>query len=120
MAIFTPARLPELDELSRLIESFPVGPRVRVLGRVDVDDMWLGSRANPRGVDLMRNAPRHPESRGTYLVGGQRISRRLPWFAGDPERGLELESRVLIDAMERELLPARVAIAIDCHSGFGL
>jgi hypothetical protein len=193
MPILSPARLPELDELSRLIESLPEGARVRVLGRVDVDEvslpifsvtlgasdpgapclafvggvhglerigtqvvlaylktlsvrlswdrvlsdllervrlvfvplvnpggMWLGARANPRGVDLMRNAPRHPDSHGTWLLGGQRLSRRLPWFAGDPERGLELESRVLIDAMERELLPARVAVAIDCHSGFGL
>jgi hypothetical protein len=193
MSLLPRARLPELDELLRLIESLADAARVRVLGRVDVAEvslpifsvtlgssepdapslafvggvhglerigaqvvlaylktlsvrlswdrvlldllervrlvfvplvnpggMWLGSRANPRGVDLMRNAPRHPDSHGTLLVGGQRLSRRLPWFAGDPERGLELESRVLIDAMEREILPSRVAIAIDCHSGFGL
>jgi hypothetical protein len=82
--------------------------------------MLLGRRANPRGVDLMRNAPRHPQSRGTFLLGGQRLSARLPWYAGDPERGLELESRALIDAIERELLCSEVALAIDCHSGFGM
>ncbi len=82
--------------------------------------MRLGTRANPRGVDLMRNAPPHPDSRGTYLLGGQRLSPRLPWYAGEPERGLELESKVLIDVIERELLCSRVSVAVDCHSGFGL
>src|SRR5690606_499990 len=54
---------------------------------VNPGGMWLGTRANPRGVDLMRNAPRHPEGRGTFLVGGQRLSARLPWYAGESERG---------------------------------
>jgi hypothetical protein len=96
--------------------------RVRLLfvPLVNPGGMLLGTRSNPAGVDLMRNGPRHPESRGSLLLGGQRLSRRLPWFAGDPERGLELESRVLIDAVEREILPSRVSIAVDCHSGFGL
>src|SRR5690606_2305856 len=41
---------------------------------VNPGGMVLGTRSNPRGVDLMRNAPPHPESRASFLVGGQRLS----------------------------------------------
>jgi hypothetical protein len=78
------------------------------------------TRANPRGVDLMRNAPPHPEARGTFLVGGQGLSSRLPWYRGMPERELEVESRALVHVIEREVLTSQVSIAVDCHSGFGL
>lgn len=81
--------------------------------------MLLGRRANPRGVDLMRNAPRGQGGRGTFLVGGQRLSPHLPWYAGDPDQG-ELETRALFGLIERELLCAEVSLAIDCHSGFGM
>jgi hypothetical protein len=87
---------------------------------VNPGGMALGRRANPRGVDLMRNAPRHPQGHGSFLLGGQRFSSRLPWYAGEPERALERESRALIDVIERELLCSDVALAIDCHSGFGM
>jgi hypothetical protein len=79
----------------------------------------MGKRSNPRGVDLMRNAPVHPDGRGTFLVGGQRWSPRLPWFRGD-SRTMEVESRALCDFMEREVLTGSPAIAVDVHSGFGL
>lgn len=81
--------------------------------------MLLGRRANPRGVDLMRNAPRGAGGRGTFLVGGQRLSPRLPWYAGDPAC-LERETEALFGILERELLCSDVALAIDCHSGFGM
>jgi len=82
--------------------------------------MIAGTRSNPRGVDLMRNAPPHPDSRGTYLVGGQRLSARFPWYAGEPEKSLEVESKALVTFIEREVLPSRVSLAVDCHSGFGM
>jgi hypothetical protein len=96
--------------------------RVRLLfvPLVNPGGMALGTRANPRGVDLMRNAPPHPEARGTFLVGGQRLSPRLPWYGGSPERELELESRALVQVVEREILSSDVSIALDCHSGFGV
>ena len=81
--------------------------------------MLLGRRANARGVDLMRNAPRGAGGRGTFLLGGQRVSPRLPWYAGDPAC-CEPESRALFEVIERELLCSDVALAIDCHSGFGM
>jgi Zinc carboxypeptidase len=82
--------------------------------------MWLGQRSNPRHVDLMRNAPRALGGRGTFLVGGQRISPRLPWYAGDPAQGMEAESAALVQLIESELFGAETSLAIDCHSGFGM
>jgi hypothetical protein len=94
--------------------------RLVIVPLVNPGGMWLGTRGNPRGVDLMRNAHVHPDARGTFLVGGQRLSRRLPWYAGHPERGMEVESRALVELIEREVLGAPVAVALDCHSGFGM
>ena len=45
---------------------------------VNPGGMWLGTRANPRGVDLMRNAPVDALEAVPFLVGGQRLSARLP------------------------------------------
>jgi hypothetical protein len=79
----------------------------------------LGTRANPNGVDLMRNAPVHLESRASFLVGGQRLSPILPWYMGNAET-MEPESAALCAYLERQLLASHAAIAVDCHSGFGL
>jgi hypothetical protein len=81
--------------------------------------MLLGRRGNPGGVDLMRNAPRGAGGRGTFLVGGQRVSSRLPWFAGT-EGEPEPETRALFSLMAQEVACSKVALAIDCHSGFGM
>jgi Zinc carboxypeptidase len=81
--------------------------------------MLLRARSNPRGVDLMRNAPRGQGGRGSFLLGGQRLSAKLPWFAGS-EGESELENRALFAIIQREVLCSRVALAIDCHSGFGM
>lgn len=104
--------------------------RVRLLfvPLVNPGGMLLGSRSNPRGVDLMRNAPRGEGGRGSFLLGGQRFSPRLPWFAGDSTHGAgagdvahcEPENRALFEVIERELLCSDVSLAIDCHSGFGM
>jgi hypothetical protein len=80
--------------------------------------MLLRWRSNPRGVDLMRNAPRGQGGRGSFLLGGQSFSAKLPWFAGN--HGSELENRALFEIMQRECLCSDVSLAIDCHSGFGM
>lgn len=77
-------------------------------------------RSNGRGVDLMRNAPPHPDSQASLLVGGQRISPKLPWFAGWPERRMERESHALCELIAEQVLPGAPSIAVDCHSGFGM
>ncbi len=82
--------------------------------------MWLSSRSNPQGVDLMRNAPVEAIDKVPFLLGGQRISPRLPWFRGAAGMPMEIENRALCRVVEGELLVRKFSIALDCHSGFGL
>jgi len=92
--------------------------RVVIVPLVNPVGMALGRRANGRGVDLMRNAP-CDDVGGTPLVGGHRISPRLPWFMGEPGAAMEVEARALVDLVERETFATEFAIALDLHSGFG-
>jgi len=80
--------------------------------------MFMGSRANGNGVDLMRNAPIDAKEKVPWLVGGQRFSRHLPWFRGDGY--LERENQVIVDFLKRDCLHRRFNLVVDCHSGFGL
>jgi hypothetical protein len=79
-----------------------------------------GTRANPRGVDLMRNAPVDAREPVPFLIGGQRISARLPWYRGPHDAPMQPEAAALCGVVDRELLSRPFALAIDCHSGFGL
>lgn len=91
--------------------------RVIVVPLLNPVGMANGTRANGNGVDLMRNAPTAALG-GTPLIGGHRLSSRLPWFMG---RGaMEAEAAALVSLVERELFPRPFAIALDLHSGFGL
>ena len=45
---------------------------------VNPGGMWAHKRANPNGVDLMRNAQQRAESRVPFLAGGQTLSPLLP------------------------------------------
>jgi hypothetical protein len=97
--------------------------------------VWMGHRSNPQGVDLMRNAPVTAGDRALFMVGGQRLSSRLPWYRGpagpaeheasvghgpDTELHMEVESRALCELVRSELLGRPFSLALDCHSGFGL
>jgi hypothetical protein len=75
-------------------------------------------RSNPNGVDLMRNAPVEAESKPPFLVGGHRISNKLPWYRGDSDK-LEIESKALIDFVKEEMFESEFSFALDIHSGFG-
>ena len=81
--------------------------------------MWLSTRSNPQGVDLMRNAPIEAENRVPFLVGGHRISPRLPWYRGSADAAMEAESQALCRVVQEELLSRPFSISVDCHSGFG-
>ncbi|WP_255429426.1 M14 family zinc carboxypeptidase [Ramlibacter albus] len=87
---------------------------------VNPGGMLRGTRANPAGVDLMRNAPVDAQDPVPPLVGGQRISPGLPWFRGRIGAAMEPESAALCAIVERELHGREFAIALDCHSGFGM
>lgn len=87
---------------------------------VNPGGLWRGTRANPQGVDLMRNAPVEADERVPFLLGGQRLSARLPWYRGPRRAPMQAESQALCQVVEEELLSHRFSIAVDCHSGFGL
>jgi hypothetical protein len=87
---------------------------------VNPGGMWLGTRANPNGVDLMRNAPVDAADNVPFLLGGQRLSRGLPWYRGRLGDPLETESQALCDVVASELLSRKFSMALDCHSGFGV
>jgi hypothetical protein len=101
--------------LHRMLESV----RLVFMPLVNPGGLRCGTRANPAGVDLMRNAPVESD-RAVPLLGGQRISAKLPWYRGAADAGMERESRALCELVRRELLSHRHAMAVDCHSGFGL
>ena len=81
--------------------------------------MWLRRRSNGQGVDLMRNAPPHPDSSSTPLVGGHRISDRLPWYQGQAGAPMQREAQALCEFVREWVFPARHSIVLDVHSGFG-
>lgn len=87
---------------------------------VNPGGVWQGTRANPNGVDLMRNAPLDASERVPFLIGGQRISAGLPWYRGPLQGPMEAESQALCQVVEEELLAREFSIALDCHSGFGI
>jgi hypothetical protein len=82
--------------------------------------MSRNSRANANGVDLMRNAPLQSRERVAFMLGGQRMSRRLPWYRGAAGAPMEPESEALCEVVRGELLSRPLSLALDCHSGFGL
>ncbi len=92
--------------------------RIVAIPMVNPGGIYLRSRSNPRGVDLMRNAPVEAEVKTPMLAGGHRYGAWLPWFRGWGP--LETESQALVDFVRREMFPAECAIALDIHSGFGL
>ncbi len=81
--------------------------------------MWQGTRCNPSGVDLMRNAPVTSTGRVPFLLGGHRISPHLPWYRGKAGGAMEIENQALCRVVQEELFSHPFSIAVDCHSGFG-
>ncbi len=82
--------------------------------------MFLNTRCNPAGVDLMRNAPLDAQEKVPFFLGGQRFSPNLPWYRGLPDAPMQPESQLLSRVVEEELTHRRFSLALDCHSGFGV
>lgn len=83
--------------------------------------MYLRRRSNVNHIDLMRNAPIEAVDKPIALVGGHRISPRLPWYRGFASKfeEMEIEAQALCNVVMREIWPASVSISVDVHSGFG-
>ena len=110
------ARLRWDHGLHRLLED----TRLVFMPLVNPGGMWQATRANPQGVDLMRNSPVQASERVPFMLGGQRTSHYLPWYRGAYGAPMEAESTALCRVVERELLPRPFSLSLDCHSGFGL
>jgi hypothetical protein len=82
---------------------------------VNPGGMWAATRANPNGVDLMRNAPVEALDRVPFLMGGQRLGPGLPWYRGPFGEPMEIESQALCEVVRTELLPRPFRSALDCH-----
>lgn len=101
--------------LHRQLESV----RMVFMPLINPGGMAEGTRANPNGVDLMRNAPVNAADPVLFMAGGQRWSSGLPWYRG-PRHGLmEKENQAVCEVVEAELLSRAFSLCVDCHSGFG-
>ena len=87
---------------------------------VNPGGMLMDSRCNPNGVDLNCHAPIDAEDGAPFLLGGQRLWRKLPWYRGDWANYIEPEFSALQTIIYRYCRPGRLSVAIDFHSGFGL
>lgn len=93
--------------------------RIFFIPTVNPIGIYRKTRCNPRGVDLMRNAPVEADAPQPW-IGGHRISRKLPWYRGELGAAMEIESLALIEAVQKEIAQSRLALTLDIHSGFGL
>ena len=103
------------DHLHRRLESV----RLVFMPMINPGGIWRRTRSNPNGVDLMRNAPVDADGKVSFLVGGHRISRHLPWYRGRAGAPMEAEAQALVDVVREKLMNAPVSLSLDCHSGFG-
>ncbi len=103
------------DLLHRQLEKI----RLIFMPIVNPGGMFAHKRANPNGVDLMRNAPQRAESRVPFLAGGQTFTPLLPWYCGKPGEAMQSESAALLKVVAGELASRPFSLALDCHSGYG-
>jgi hypothetical protein len=81
--------------------------------------MFLSTRCNPNGVDIMRNGPDDANGKTLFLASGHRISPKLPWYRGKKDSPPEIETTVLLDFLKSQVFPSKFSMSIDIHSGFG-
>ncbi|GAB6263965.1 M14 family metallopeptidase [Photobacterium sp. R1] len=102
--------------LHRTLEAMQI-VAIPLLNPVGMAMQW---RSNAQHVDLMRNAPVDSQEKTAWLVGGHRISQRLPWYRGEADAPMEPEAQLLVDRVLKQCIHSPLTIALDCHSGFGV
>lgn len=111
----------ELAKWDRTFQRQLQDVRVLFYPIVNPGGMYGKTRSNPNGIDLMRNAPISADKSEVFpIIGGHRISSKLPWYRGEENTPMEKEAIALCRYVEREVFPSQLAISIDVHSGFGL
>ncbi|MFC4654921.1 DUF2817 domain-containing protein [Rheinheimera marina] len=90
-----------------------------LLPMVNPVGMALKTRSNGHGVDLMRNGQVRCEGKAAFLVGGHLLSKRLPWYRGNPLQP-EAETQALVRLVREKLFRGPFSLVLDCHSGFGV
>lgn len=100
--------LPEIDKGKIGIVSMPI---------VNPGGVALKMRANPAGVDLMRNSGVDAEKPMAFF-GGHKISPKLPYYRGNT---MEPEARVLYRFLQKYFFESKKPLmnVLDIHSGFG-
>lgn len=93
--------------------------RIFFIPTVNPVGIFRKTRSNPRGVDLMRNAPVEAD-RAHFLLGGHRYTPHLPWYRGEEGAPMQPEAQALIQAIQQEIGQSPLAVTLDLHSGFGL
>ncbi|MER2492966.1 M14 family zinc carboxypeptidase [Catenovulum sediminis] len=94
--------------------------RLNFVPLVNPVGMACHKRSNGNGVDLMRNAPVNSDEKTAFLVGGQRISPRIPWYRGKSGEPMQTEAQALSSFIRDDSFHAPFSLVLDCHSGFGL
>ncbi|WP_283788441.1 M14 family zinc carboxypeptidase [Bermanella sp. WJH001] len=90
-----------------------------ILPMVNPAGMYLNRRSNANGIDINRHAPIEAEDPVPFLLGGQRFSKKLPWYRGKQGGEVQTEFCVLEHVIERITANDKPVIALDIHSGFG-
>jgi hypothetical protein len=93
--------------------------RLVAIPLVNPGGMCIQWRSNPRGVDIMRNAPIEALEKPPFLLGGHRISSIFPWYRGKEGEPMEAETQALVKTVEEEMFESSFSCALDLHSGFG-
>lgn len=110
----------EMSRWDRVTMDMLATTRLLLVPLVNPVGMYLHRRSNGNHVDLMRNAPVRAEGLSAWhLFGGHRLSVRLPWYQGRQDAAMERESQALCEFVRREIFPAKVALSMDVHSGYG-
>jgi hypothetical protein len=95
--------------------------RVIFIPLLNPGGMYLNWRANPNGVDLMRNAPVEADTIPKYfsMLAGHRKSSKWPWYRGVEGAPMEQESQSLVDLMTNVQANSSFVLSLDVHSGYG-